>query len=377
MSKFQNIKFYVLCRYKLKVSQEEIYIEIKRLFGMYIDRSISDSVKRWINAFENEIDFVKRDREYSYSRYNNFALDNLLFKVNNKNFDEPDSIQKKKFYALCRFQLRQCPETINKELNEIFYNDSIELIKEWIHDSWLNGKPVYYKLFNIKKNAPNTNLDYFTRENEMEQELKEMKLKNKELSDLITSQSMKFIEDTCLAKKYWEDNVSKLNTELNELKSLNSKLNCELYKTKSQLLNSIEQNNKAIKLENDLNQCMDKLHVMQTEYENQLDSLKSKRLDRNIRKWSRIKRATSKLVLMNRIKSREIFNRKLKFIVESKKKNAQYVIKHIKNEYNCEISNLRKQFRITKNSDKITEIGLLEAKYNTALNSKIKYEHQN
>ena len=194
---------------------------------------------------------------------------------------------------------------------------------------------------------------------------------------MITSQSMKFIEDTCLAKKYWEDNVSKLNTELNELKSLNSKLNCELYKTKSQLLNSIEQNNKAIKLENDLNQCMDKLHVMQTEYENQLDSLKSKRLDRNIRKWSRIKRATSKLVLMNRIKSREIFNRKLKFIVESKKKNAQYVIKHIKNEYNCEISNLRKQFRITKNSDKITEIGLLEAKYNTALNSKIKYEHQN
>ena len=100
MSKFQNIKFYVLCRYKLKVSQEEIYIEIKRLFGMYIDRSISDSVKRWINAFENEIDFIKRDREYSYSRYNNFALDNLLFKVNNKNFDEPDSIQKKNF-TLC------------------------------------------------------------------------------------------------------------------------------------------------------------------------------------------------------------------------------------------------------------------------------------
>jgi hypothetical protein len=228
----------------------------------------------------------------------------------------------------------------------------------------LKGRPDYYNLFNIKKlesdQKEEQQVKIVVNDQELldlKKELKEMKLKNKELTDMITSQSMKFIEDTCLAKKYWEESLEKLNLDLTELKGLNSKLNCELYKMKSQLLLSIEQNNKAIKLENDLNKCIDKLQVQQYDYEQQMDALRFKRIE-HMRKLNRLRQNMSQLMQISRFKTREIYAKKLKFFINLEKQNAQFIVKHIRSEYIRKIAKVKKcskcHFKFTFSTSLIT-----------------------
>lgn len=45
--KFQDIKFYVLCRHKLNVDSKTIFFEIRKLFGPFLNRSYEESVVRW------------------------------------------------------------------------------------------------------------------------------------------------------------------------------------------------------------------------------------------------------------------------------------------------------------------------------------------
>lgn len=76
------------------------------------------------------------------------------------NADEPNSILRKGFYALCRYKFEKNFNIISDEINKIFYQDAVEVIKYWVSDSYkVNGpfKREHLKVINLFK-EPRVNI---------------------------------------------------------------------------------------------------------------------------------------------------------------------------------------------------------------------------
>lgn len=346
MSQFQNIKFYTICRFKLKAKNSDIYSEIKSLFGNYVNRSQKDSVDKWIHEFTSASVNV-RDTVFNYSRRNKYAFDNLTFDLTST--VESNSIQKKRFYALCRYKFESNLNQICNEINEIFYKDAVHVLNQWIVEG--------YKLSETSSNDTLKLVETHLNESDLQAKCvclinSELKLK-RELEQLehaliilqndkenLEKLNKKYEEDIGLAKTYWEQTIEKLNAELDELKQINSKLNCELYKSRErqdesdlifkEYLRKIEQLNLNLK------NSEDKYSRLAREYKSAKLSCCFKR---------RIRR-TSKLIMLSRIRLREVYNCKYKYLMhqfDRQHDRNELVLEQIRREYSEKFIKLNEQ----------------------------------
>lgn len=394
MTKFQNIKFFVICRHKLNIPPVKIYKEIKSLFGDNINRSIEDSVDRWIQTYTQETNQNKRDYEFSYSRRNKFAYDHLLFQLTSST--ESNSIQKKKFYALCRFQLEQNVLQICQEINDLFCNDALVVLNQWIQENWkiapsnlmapynqidlskLNVEELESKCLNLIILQMNLNQKLEDCKQELNELRKENELLTQDKQRLDKKQQINSADEINLAKKYWENNLTKLNNELSDLKSANSAMDCNLYKLKND--NSFKDNeisNLKMELKKMKNFYDDQIVLLQKHSDDSLFSYKESflnltdkvkfsealntTLNNRIRKlacknkcikqtcFKRVQR-TSKLISLNRVKLREVFYLKMKYLIkqnEKQQKSTSFIIKSIKSDYSEKIFKLNEQLKST------------------------------
>ena len=356
MTKFQNIKFYVLCRHRLNTPSEQIFAEINKLFGVCQTRTYADSVVRWIELYESPSLTVRERHDlFSYSRRNKYGTETLRFQMRH-DLSEPNSIQKKKFYTMCRYQLEATPA----DICTIFEQEALYVVNDWIEQCWSVGSQRVY--INSQQN------DYIRLRNnstsvvqsaelvELRAQLNEARCEANACLEEKTKLEVKLREEASLAKRYWESSISKLNTEITDLKSHNSQLECDLYKmsqgaytrpvaiaaaptnececerlrsqiaalksehaTQIQILNRTH-NEQANKLIADYTVNKENVNELTDRIAEQTNEIKS--VKRVCRK--RLTRS-SKLITMNRIKLREVYFNKLKYLIKRTEKTELYV----------------------------------------------------
>jgi hypothetical protein len=332
MTKFQNIKYYVLCRHKLHVAGDKIFTEINKLFGPFQNRSYADSVGRWIELYENEPDPAKRLDQFSFSRRNTYAMSFLKFQLHH-DLSEPNSIQKKKFYSMCRYQLNVSQMEICAEINEIFDEDALYVINEWIEQCWSNGnkrpfirqdKTEYIRLTNYSSSAHREEIMTLKEQlDECRQQLTASRCQTNIILEEKKKLESKFTEENLLAKKYWESCIIKLNTEINDLKSANSQLECDLYEMST-----------AMKPTGFLNEIQKEKNLLADSYSFDKHNLAelNKQIEEQKNEIKRIKSIckrkighTSKLIAMNRVKQRQVYFKKINFLIKRMERNEFYV----------------------------------------------------
>ena len=354
MTKFQNIKFYVLCRHKLNVPGDKIFSEINRLFGTYLNRSYGDSVGRWIKLYASEPDPARRIDHFSFSRRNRYAMENLKFRLHH-DLSEPNSIQKKKFYSMCRYQLHATQTEICAEMNEIFDEDALYVINEWIEQCWSMGnmrpfiqqnKMEYIRLTNYSNSVDREEIMALKAQlEECRQQLTASRCQTNLVLEEKKKLELKLMEEVSLAKKYWESCIVKLNTEISDLKSANSKLECDLYEMSMAQLNPNHNpnNNKSKSIKEcgcsqinsqNLNEIIQTKNLL-TDYtlkEKQNLMELNKQIEEKKNEIKTIKfsskrkvRRTSKLIAMNRVKLREVYFNKLKYLIKRMEKTEYYM----------------------------------------------------
>ena len=154
-----NIKFYYTCRYILKTSIVEISNELRLLFDEDQLPNLAETLK--IISKLSQLTDETKSSYLKFDKNEDFKIYSML-----KFSLKPSSFQMLQFYALCRYQLNETPNTIITELSKIFENTKIDLtaltvntINIWIINNWtqLDTIPVDSIIIKPLNEIPNKN----------------------------------------------------------------------------------------------------------------------------------------------------------------------------------------------------------------------------
>lgn len=190
-----NIKFYALCRFKLKVEVKEVQNEIEQLFGSRFLPPLNTTIS-WSKFYIKHKKILSEIFVYS-------KCDTLKFNIDKNQTKKKQRVQ---FYSLCRYELGTNPQSVITETNLVFKNSlDLATLNRWILNLCKEAFNVQHIEIDEKKD------EQIIKQNKVDQSSKSTQTNNEVKLDL----------DEFQIKT--SDEISKLNNENKRLKNEDAK----------------------------------------------------------------------------------------------------------------------------------------------------------